>query len=85
MNPWAEAGAVAAPEDCSGCGSAARRENKDNQHLQPRGDDDNQTPSRFDELATVPGKGYFAILRLFGPKEAAINNSWKPGDIENVK
>jgi hypothetical protein len=36
-------------------------------------------------LATVPGKGYFAILRLSGPTEAAINKSWKPGDIEKVK
>ena len=33
-------------------------------------------------LATVPGKGYFAILRLYGPTEAAIDKSWKPGDIE---
>jgi hypothetical protein len=32
-------------------------------------------------LATVPGKGYFVILRLYGPLEAAINKSWKPGDI----
>jgi hypothetical protein len=29
-------------------------------------------------LAT-PGKGYFAILRLYGPTQAAINKSWKPG------
>jgi len=36
-------------------------------------------------LATVPGRGYFAILRLYGPTEAAINKSWKPGDIEKVK
>jgi hypothetical protein len=35
-------------------------------------------------LATVPGKGYFAILRLYGPTEAVINKSWKPGDIEKV-
>jgi hypothetical protein len=35
-------------------------------------------------LATVPGKGYFAILRLYSPTEAAINKSWKPGDIELV-
>jgi hypothetical protein len=35
-------------------------------------------------LATVPGKGYFAILRLYSPTEAAINNTWKPGDIEKV-
>lgn len=33
-------------------------------------------------LATPPGKGYFAILRLYGPTEAAIDKSWKPGDIE---
>ena len=36
-------------------------------------------------LATVPGKGYFAILRLYGPTEAAFDKSWKPGDIESVK
>ena len=36
-------------------------------------------------LATVPGKGYFAILRLYGPTEAAIDKSWKPGDIQNLK
>ena len=35
-------------------------------------------------LATVPGKGYFAILRLYSPTEAAINKSWKPSDIEKV-
>jgi hypothetical protein len=35
--------------------------------------------------ATVPGKGYFAILRLYGPTEAAIGKSWKPGDIEKVR
>jgi hypothetical protein len=33
-------------------------------------------------LATVAGKGYFAILRLYSPTEAAINKTWKPGDIE---
>jgi hypothetical protein len=35
-------------------------------------------------LATPAGRGYFAILRLYGPTEAAINRSWKPGDIEKV-
>src|SRR4029077_2562911 len=33
-------------------------------------------------LATVPGKGDFAILRLYGPTEEALNRRWKPGDIE---
>ena len=36
-------------------------------------------------LATVPGKGYFVILRLYGPTEAALDNSWKPGDIQRSK
>jgi len=36
-------------------------------------------------LATVPGKGYFAILRLYGPTEAAFDKSWKPGDFEMMK
>lgn len=36
-------------------------------------------------MATVPGKGYFVILRLYGPTEAAIDKSWKPGDIEPAK
>ena len=35
--------------------------------------------------ATVPGRGYFAILRLYGPTEAAIDKSWKPGDIERLQ
>jgi hypothetical protein len=30
--------------------------------------------------ATVRGEGYFAILRLYGPTEAAMDKSWKPGD-----
>jgi hypothetical protein len=33
-------------------------------------------------MRTVPGKGYFAILRLYSPTEAAIDKRWKPGDIE---
>jgi hypothetical protein len=36
-------------------------------------------------LATVSGKGYFVILRLYGPTEAAIDKRWKPGDIENMR
>jgi hypothetical protein len=36
-------------------------------------------------IATVPNKGYFAILRLYGPTDAAINKSWKPSDIEKIK
>jgi hypothetical protein len=35
-------------------------------------------------LATVPGKGFFAILRLYAPTAPAIDGTWKPGDIEKV-
>jgi hypothetical protein len=45
-----------------------------------------ETPAGKDGnwLATVPGKGYFAVLRLYGPTAAAIEKRWKPGDIEKV-
>jgi hypothetical protein len=36
-------------------------------------------------LSTVPGKGYFAILRLYSPTQAAIDNTWKPDDIVKLK
>ena len=36
-------------------------------------------------LATVPGRGFFAILRLYAPEQAALDGSWKAGDIERVK
>jgi hypothetical protein len=35
-------------------------------------------------LATVPGKGYFPILRLYAPTQAAIDKKWEPGDIDRV-
>jgi hypothetical protein len=33
---------------------------------------------------TTPGKAYFVVLRFYGPTEAAIDRSWKPGDLEKV-
>ena len=36
-------------------------------------------------LATPPGRGYFAILRLYGPTEPVLNFSWKPGDFEKTE
>jgi hypothetical protein len=32
-----------------------------------------------------PGRGYFAILRLYGSTETAIDKSWTPGDIEKAQ
>ena len=36
-------------------------------------------------LATIPGKGWFTIFRLYGPKEAFFDQTWKLPDIEKVK
>ena len=35
-------------------------------------------------LQTVPGKGWFALLRLYGPTEAWFDQTWRPGEIEEV-
>ena len=36
-------------------------------------------------IRTVPGKGFFVILRLYGPEKAFFDQTWKPGDLEPVK
>ena len=36
-------------------------------------------------LATVPGKSWFAILRMYGPLEPWISKTWRPSEIELVK
>ncbi len=33
-------------------------------------------------VQTIPGKGWFMILRLYAPLEPWFNKTWKPGDIE---
>jgi hypothetical protein len=33
-------------------------------------------------IASVPGKGWFAIFRLYGPLEPWFDKSWRPGEIE---
>jgi hypothetical protein len=33
-------------------------------------------------VQTIPGKGWFMILRLYGPLEAWFNKTWRPGEIE---
>jgi hypothetical protein len=35
--------------------------------------------------ATVPGKGWFPVLRLYGPLDPWFDKQWKPGEIELVK
>jgi hypothetical protein len=35
-------------------------------------------------VQTIPGKGWFMILRLYGPLEPWFNQTWRPGEIEPV-
>ena len=35
-------------------------------------------------LATIPGKSWFTILRMYGPLEPWINKTWRPGEIELI-
>lgn len=36
-------------------------------------------------IQSVPGKGWFAIFRLYGPLEPWFDKTWRPGEIEEVK
>lgn len=36
-------------------------------------------------IQTVPGKGFFVILRLYGPLEPWFDKTWRPGEITKVK
>ena len=34
---------------------------------------------------TVPGKGWYGVLRLYGPLEPFFDKTWKPGEVEPTK
>jgi len=36
-------------------------------------------------VQTIPGKGWFMILRLYGPLEPWFNKTWRPGEIELMR
>jgi len=36
-------------------------------------------------VQTIPGKGWFMILRLYGPLEPWFDKTWRPGEIELMK
>jgi hypothetical protein len=36
-------------------------------------------------LETIPGKGWFVALRMYGPLEPWIEKTWRPGEIELIK
>ncbi|WP_346015807.1 DUF1214 domain-containing protein [Paraburkholderia sp. PGU19] len=35
-------------------------------------------------VQTVPDKGYLMILRLYSPKGAFFNQTWRPDDLERI-
>ena len=36
-------------------------------------------------LETIPGKGWFVALRMYGPLEPWIEKTWRPGEIEPME
>lgn len=36
-------------------------------------------------IKTTPGKGWFVYFRIYGPRPAAFDGTWKPGDFELYK
>jgi hypothetical protein len=45
-----------------------------------------QPPEGFESnwIQTVPGKGWFSILRLYGPLDPWFDKTWRPGEIELI-
>jgi len=46
-----------------------------------------KAPKGFENnwLETIPEKGWFVALRMYGPLQAWIDKTWRPGEIELVK
>jgi len=38
----------------------------------------------FNWVPTIPGKGWFTVLRLYGPLDSWFDMSWRPGELEPV-
>ncbi len=45
-----------------------------------------QAPSGYEHnwLETIPGKSWFAGLRMYGPEQPWIDQTWRPGEIERL-
>lgn len=46
-----------------------------------------KAPAGFENnwVQTIPGKGWFMILRLYGPLEPWFDKTWRPGEIELIR
>jgi len=38
----------------------------------------------YNWIQTIPGKSWYLVLRLYEPTDACLNNTWKPGKIEEI-
>ena len=36
-------------------------------------------------IRTVPGEGYFVILRIYGPTQAFFDKTWVPDDVKKLQ
>lgn len=36
-------------------------------------------------VRTIPGRGWFTYLRVYGPEQGAFDGSWRPGELERVR
>ena len=36
-------------------------------------------------IKTIPGKGWWSVLRIYGPQAASFDGTWKPGDFVEMK
>lgn len=36
-------------------------------------------------IQTVPDKGWYPLLRLYGPLDAWFDKTWQPGDLEPIE
>jgi hypothetical protein len=43
------------------------------------------TTANANFVQTVPGKGWFTYFRLYGPKKAYFDKTWRLNDIEQVQ
>ena len=44
--------------------------------------DQPRTAKKSNWTQTVPGKGWFTLLRLYGPLEPWFDKTWRPGEVE---
>jgi hypothetical protein len=38
----------------------------------------------YNWIQTVPGKNWYAVVRIYGVRESKPENNWKPGEIEEI-